>query len=232
MKNFVNLLLTVLVASLPLGLLAQEGPDLRGTIIVLNKSGHDASFIDLETGRLVTTLPTGQGPHELVATRDGRIAIGTDYSGGNSLTVFDIANKRVIRTIDLSDYSRPHGILLMPGEQEVIVTAEGSGHLVLVNFRSGEVTRVIPTDPHRSHMVALSADGSRALTSNGGTNSASIYDMASGNRIKDIGVPDRPEAVTTNRAGTELWIGSNDNAVVTVFDVATESVIAQWDGFE
>ncbi|MEQ8955148.1 MAG: YncE family protein, partial [Gammaproteobacteria bacterium] len=112
------------------------------------------------------------------------------------------------------------------------VTAEGSGHLILVNFRSGEVTRVIATDPHRSHMVALSADGSRALTSNGGTNSASVYDVASGNLVKDIAVPDRPEAVTTNRAGTELWIGSNDEEVVTVFDVATASVIAQWDGFD
>ena len=75
---------------------------LAGSLVVLNKQGHDASFIDLASGDLVATLPTGRGPHELIATSDGRWAIGTDYSGGNSLTVFELPNPVVRRTIDLS----------------------------------------------------------------------------------------------------------------------------------
>ncbi len=232
MKYLAKVLVLIGIAG-HLAIAAGQVPEgLEGTLVVLNKSGHDATFIDLASGETLATLPTGRGPHELIATADGRLAIGTDYAGGNSLTVFDVANLRVVRTIDLSEYSRPHGILMMPGEEEVIVTSEGSGNLVLVDFRSGEVTRVIPTGRHNSHMVALSADGSRALTSNGGTDSGSIYDVSSGRLIKDIEVPDRPEAVTTNRAGTELWIGSNDNGVVTVFDVDSGNEIAQWDGFE
>ena len=37
-----------------------------GSLIVLNKSGHDAHFIDLESGETWLTLPTGQSPHEVL----------------------------------------------------------------------------------------------------------------------------------------------------------------------
>lgn len=211
---------------------AQHPDGLQGTLIVLNKSGHDASFIDLDSGEIVTTLPTGRGPHELVVTSDGRWAVGTDYAGGNSLTVFDVINKRVNRTIDLSDYPRPHGILLLPGEQEVIVTSEASQNLVVVNFRTGEIVRSIGTLQQGSHMVALSQDGSRAYTSNGGDDSVSVIDVKGDGFQRAISVPDRPEAITTNKAGTQIWVGSNDEQVVSVYDADNGELLAQWSGFE
>ncbi|MGD2070291.1 MAG: hypothetical protein PVI57_16565, partial [Gemmatimonadota bacterium] len=96
---------------------SQEGPPegLTGTVVVVNKQGNDASFIDLATGTVVATAPTGEGPHELVVSPDGRTAVATDYDGGNSLTVFDVAGGRRLRTIDLAAFPRPHGISFMPG---------------------------------------------------------------------------------------------------------------------
>jgi len=211
---------------------AQHPSGLQGTIVVLNKSGHDASFIDLNSGETVATLPTGRGPHELVITSNGRWAIGTDYSGGNSLTVFDVPNLRVNRTIDLTDYPRPHGILLLPGEEEVIVTSEASQNLLIVNFRKGEVARSIGTSQQGSHMVALSQDGRRAYTSNGGSDSVSVIDVNGNGFQRAIAVPDRPEAITTNKAGTEIWVGSNDEEVVSVIDAEGGGLLAQWSGFE
>src|SRR5690606_6719889 len=132
--------------------------------IVLNKSGNDASFIDLATGETLATLPTGNDPHALLVTDDGRWAIGTNYRGGDSLTVFDVQNLSVARTIDLSEHPEPHGLLLMPGQERVIVTSEGSNRLVIVDFQSGEVEQTIDTGQPGSHMVALSEDGSSAFT--------------------------------------------------------------------
>ena len=211
---------------------AQAPDDLEGTLIVLNKSGHDASFIDLGSGEIIATLTTGRGPHELVVTDDGRWAIGTDYSGGNSLTVFEVENLVVARTIDFSDYPRPHGILLLPGQQEVIVTSEASRTLVIVNFHTGEFIRTIDTGQNGSHMLAVSEDGSVANTSNGGSNSVSVIDVVNGQFVKAIQVLHRPEAITTNKSGDEIWVGSNNNAVVTVINPDDESVIAQWPGFD
>lgn len=204
---------------------------LSGTLVVLNKQGNDASFIDLASGDLLATLPTGEGPHELVISDDGLWAVGTDYAGGDSLTVFDIQNLAVKRTIDLAEFPNPHGILLLPDNKRVLVTSESSKTLVLVDFMNGEVMKSIDTEQDGSHMVALSQDGSIAFTSNGGSDSVSVIDLNKGRFVKTLDVPDSPEAITTNKAGTEIWVGSNDEGKVSVISTADGSTLAQFDGF-
>ena len=218
------------VCTAPLAV-AQLPQDLRGTLVVLNKSGHDANFIDLGSGEILQTLPTGRGPHELVVTDDGRWAIGTDYEAGNSLTVFDVQELAVIRTISLSDYPRPHGILFLPGQEQVIVTSETSQQLVIVNFHEGEIVRTIDTGQSGSHMVALSEDGTIAYTSNGSSNSVSVIDVVAGQLMRALDVPDRPEAITTNKRGDEIWVGSNSEEVVSVISAASGEITKQWSGF-
>ena len=41
------------------------------TLIVVNKSDATASLIDLASGRVLVTLPTGAGPHEVAVSPDG-----------------------------------------------------------------------------------------------------------------------------------------------------------------
>ena len=86
---------------------------LSGTLVATNKSPFTATIIDVASGRALATLPTGQGPHEVVLTRDGRTAVVTDYGagqGGSTLTVIDVPGLRVTRTISLGEYRR-HTVL-------------------------------------------------------------------------------------------------------------------------
>ena len=50
------------------------------TLVVLNKSEATASLIDLESGRVAATVPTGQAPHEVAVSPDGRLALATNYA--------------------------------------------------------------------------------------------------------------------------------------------------------
>lgn len=84
--------------------------DLHGTLVVVNKLGNDVSLIDIASKKVIKSLPTGKGPHELAITKDGKWAVSTGYVGGNSLTVFDVVNAKPVRTISLAKYPRPHGI--------------------------------------------------------------------------------------------------------------------------
>ena len=118
---------------------------LSGTLIVLNKRGDDASFIDVASGDLLATLPTGKGPHELVISDDGLWAVGTDYANGKSLTVFDVQNLKLERTIDLSAHPRPHGILMLSNNRIVIVTSEANRTVVLVDFVNNRILGAIDT---------------------------------------------------------------------------------------
>jgi DNA-binding beta-propeller fold protein YncE len=129
MTSHRTILLTALTAMLVVTAARAQVAGLTGTLVVTNKSVSTATIIDVGSGRILATLPTGQGPHELVLSSDGGTAVVTDYSGdpGRTLTVIDVAARRVVRTIDLGDHRRPHGIVFLPGDSLVAVTSEASG---------------------------------------------------------------------------------------------------------
>ena len=62
-------LAVLLSLSFMAGSLATAG--VPGTLVVLNKAEASASLIDLASGEVVATLPTGVGPHEVAASYDG-----------------------------------------------------------------------------------------------------------------------------------------------------------------
>ena len=73
-----------------------SGSAATGTVIVANMGDHTATLIDVASKRVVATLPTGQGAHEVAVSRDGRWAVVSNYgvrgAPGNSLTVIDVAS--------------------------------------------------------------------------------------------------------------------------------------------
>ncbi len=107
---------------------AQSPEPTNGTLIVLNKSDASASIISLKTNQTIATIPTGNGPHEAAVTPDGKTAVVTNYGNreapGSTLTVIDLSQLKVSKTIDLGDYHRPHGVTFLPAGKELLVTAE------------------------------------------------------------------------------------------------------------
>lgn len=204
---------------------------LAGTLIVVNKLGDDVSFIDISTKEIVKSLPTGKGPHELAITKDGKWAVSTDYVGGNSLTVFDVVNAEKVRTISLANYPRPHGILFMQDQTRVAVSSEGSDTAVVVNIHTGEIVSAIDTTQKGSHMVAMPENSKFIYTTNMGDNSVSQLRVTKEKLVKTMKMPDTPEAVTVNRSGSELWVGSNKDGLISIFDTSSDKMLKQWSGF-
>lgn len=207
-------------------------PGLSGTIIVTNKSPSTATIIDVASGEALATLPTGNNPHEVVLSANGRTAVITDYGTGQSptLTVIDVPAKRVVRTISLGQYTRPHGIAYLPGDSLVAVTSEATQHVVIVAVASGEIKKAIPTQHQGSHMVAVTGDGRRAWTGDIGSNTVSELDIPAGTFLRSIDVPAQPEAINVTPDGREVWVGSNQTGKVSVVDPATGTVTTAAEG--
>jgi len=203
-----------------------------GTIIVTNKSPSTATIIDVASGEALATLPTGNNPHEIVLSANGRTAVITDYGSGQAptLTVIDVPAKRVIRTISLGQYTRPHGIVYLPSDSLVAVTSEATQNVVIVAVASGEIRKVIPTQHQGSHMVAVTGDGRRAWTGDIGSNTVSELDIPAGTYLRSIDVPAQPEAINVTPDGREVWVGSNQTGKVSVVDPATGSVTTAAEG--
>jgi DNA-binding beta-propeller fold protein YncE len=231
---------SIVHASLVAGLLfasstaAAQVSGLTGTLIVTNKGPSTATIIDVASGRALATLPTGQGPHEVVVSRDGRLAVVTDYgsrSGGSTLTVIDVPGLKVVRTINLGEYHRPHGIAFLPGDSLVAVTSEMSRNVVIVAVEEGVVRKAIPTQHNGSHMVGVTANGTRAYTGDIGSNTVSELNVLTGEYVRSWDVPTQPEAINVTPDGSEVWVGSNATGKVSVVHPSTGAVATAAEGF-
>lgn len=231
--RWVACLAFALISVTPTATAAQSRP-LAGTVIVTNKSPGTATLVDVASGATLATLPTGNGPHEIVASRDGRTVVVTDYgtgpAPGNTLTVIDVPGLRVARTIPLGEYRRPHGIVFLPGDSLVAVTAEANRAVLVVHVRTGAIVRAVITEQAGSHMVGVAADGVRAWTGDIGSNTVTELDLSTGRMLRHITVPTQPEAINVTPDGNEAWVGSNATHVVSVVDARTGAVSTAAEG--
>jgi YVTN family beta-propeller protein len=221
------------LVTVPTAAIAQA-PEVGGTLIVVNKGAASASIVDVSTGQVLKTLPTGEGPHEVVVSSDGGTAVVTDYgarSGGNTLTVIDIPGLAVARTVDLGEHRRPHGIDFMPGDEVVAVTTEQSRHVVLVNVETGEIVSELPTEGDVSHMLAIPGSADLIYTSDIRDATVTEIEVARGASVRKFKVPVTPEAVGVTPDGSEVWVGSNDLGVVSVVDTESGEVAQVLEGF-
>lgn len=197
----------------------------EGTLVVANKGEATVSLLDLGRGVVVATLPTGEGPHEVAVTADGKRAMVTNYghrgAPGSSLTLIDVVRAEVLGTIDLGDYRRPHGIAWHAADTQVLVTAEADKALLVVDVEAGRVVSAIPTDQDISHMLAVSPRGDRAYLANIGSGSVSVIDLEAGKRLANVATGDGAEGVAVAAGGAQVWVTNRAADTITVLDAAS-----------
>ncbi len=194
------------------------------TLVVANKAEATVSLIDLEQGGVVATLGTGEGPHEVGISPDGRLALVTNYGtrdgAGNSLTLVDIAKAAVIKTIDLGDYRKPHGVEWLDNERAA-VTVEANKALIVVDVTRDKVSQSIGTDQEVSHMVALDPGRGRAYTANIGSGSITVLDLGKGARESSIETGEGAEGIAVSASGEHIWVTNRAADTITVLDAGT-----------
>jgi YVTN family beta-propeller protein len=200
-----------------------------GTLLVLNKSDNTVSLIDLASKESIATISTGVGPHEVAVSPDGKIAAVANYGNrarpGNTLTVIDVPAGKPLRTIDLGENRRPHGITWLEAN-EVAVTTEGSKALLVVDVGSAKLAKTVPTDQEGSHMVAVAPKLRRAFVANIGSGSVSIVDLKENRRIANIPTGDGAEGIDISPDQAEVWVANRAVNTVSVIDAASLKIIA------
>lgn len=205
--------------------------DLNGMLVVVNKSDNSVSLINVAEQKIINTLATGNGPHELIVSNDGKWAVSTDFVGGDSLTVFDLSTQKISRTINLEQYPGPHGIAFLNDQERVAFTSGKSQHLVIANIHSGKIEDAINTQQQTTHMVAISDKEDFAFTTNIRSNSISKISLATKSLLKQIATEAMPEAINITNDGKQIWYGANEKGLITVIDAQSEVQLAQFEGF-
>ena len=201
---------------------AEEAPRAAGaggTLLIGNKGEDTLSFVALADGRELGRAATGQDPHEIAVSPDGRQAAVVAY-GGRSIDIFDVASRTRLRTIDLAPNQGPHGLVWLP-DGRLVATTERSRSVAIVDTARGDSVASIATGQEGTHMVAVTPDGRRAFTANIGSGTVSVLDLAAGRKLRDIAVGGRPEGIALTPDGRELWVGDLEGARVQAYDAAT-----------
>jgi YVTN family beta-propeller protein len=218
---------------IPIVLLAALAAPVRAgaeTLVVLNKAEASASLLDPATGSLAATLPTGVGPHEGDVSPDGRLVLVTNYGteqAGSSLTVLDLPAAAVVKTIELGEYRRPHGVRWLSDGRRALVTAEQNEALLIVDVEAGAVEKALPTGQKVSHMVAVTPDEKRAFVANIGSGSISAFDLETGERLGIIETGAGAEGIDVTPDGAQVWVSNRAADTVSVVDATTLQVIEQ-----
>lgn len=225
--------LLALVLASPVAGAAQE---LRtGNLLVANQEDASASLIDLRTDSM-KLIPVGIGPHEAAISPSGRVGVVTIYGqrpAGNELAIIDIAAGSVTRTISLGQYTRPHGVVFVPGDEtRVVVTSESTGNIVLVDIASGTVEGAIGTEAQGSHMAAITADGKHVWTSNVTSGSVSEMDLPGRKFVRAIPVAPKVEGIAVTPDGKLVFAGSNTDGTVSIIDTGTGTIVSTLRGFK
>jgi YVTN family beta-propeller protein len=229
-----SLLSTALVFAGVSALDAQPPAATNGFVLVANQQSASASLIDLRTDSM-RLIDVGTGPHEAAISPSGRTGVVTIYgtqTPGNQLAVIDVRAGTLTRTISLGQYTRPHGVVFVPGDEtRVVVTSESTQNIVFVNLADGTVEGAIGTGAAGSHMVGLTADGKHAFTSDVGAGAVSEMDLGAKSLVRVTPVAPRVEGIAVAPDGSTVWAGSNTNGTVTVLDGKTGATLTTLTGF-
>lgn len=214
---------------------SQTSPTLGGTAIVANQQSASATIIDVARQSGVE-VPVGNGPHEAAISTDGKIGVVTIYGiggqPGNQLAVIDLASKRLTRTIDLGEFRRPHGAAFLPGSStQLVLTSEVAQRVVLVDLDQGRAVADIPTNGRGSHMLGITADGSRVYTANISDGSISEIDLPRRAFVRTLPVGRLTEGIAVAPDGSTVWVGSNQDGTVSVVDTRSWTVATTLPGF-
>lgn len=236
-----RLLRFAVAMSLSVGLAAPAAAP-RGTLIVLNKSDHEAALVDPVTLEVLVRIPTGRGPHEVAASPDGTRAYVSNYGSfaifrqgeqarsepGKTITVLDLGSRKVAGTIDLEEYRQPHGIRLSRDGSRLWVTCEGNQAVLEIDPAEGKIRKVWRTEQETSHMIVATRDEKKLYVANIGSGSVSVI-----NRITDevTNLPTGPgaEGIDISPDGKEVWVTNREAHTISVIETKSDRVTASFE---
>jgi YVTN family beta-propeller protein len=214
---------------------AQSTP--KEALLILAKKDQTLAIVDPATLKVLKRVPVGNDPHEVIASTDGKTAYVSNYGGGayNTLAVVDLTAQKPLPSIDLGPLRGPHGLTFVDGK--TWFTAEAAKVIGRYDPAANKVDWVLGTGQNRTHMIYVSPDLQRIVTSNVSSATVSIIEKTTGGppggRMGPPGgdwnetvvpVGGGSEGFDISPDGKELWVANAQDGTVSIIDIAAKKV--------
>jgi YVTN family beta-propeller protein len=202
-------------------------------LLVLNKAENSLAIVDPATQKVVARIPTGEGPHEIAASADGKLAVVTNYGAkdpGHSLSVIDLLAQKEIHRVDLGPLGRPHGILFADGE--FYFTAELNKLIARYDPASNKLDWFLGVGQNRTHMLVRTKYLNEFFTSNVDSGTVTAIEKSSdpsGWKETNIAAGKAVEGIDISPDDKEVWAANAGDGTVSVIEAATSKVTHTFD---
>jgi YVTN family beta-propeller protein len=251
-KAAIGATLILLSLSATAKLFAQETP--KEALLILAKRDQTLAIVDPATLKVLKRVPVGNDPHEVIASTDGKTAYASNYGGGayNTLAVVDLTAQKALPSVDLGPLRGPHGLTFVDGK--TWFTAEGAKVIGRYDPATNKVDWVLGTGQNRTHMIYVSPDLQRIITTNVSSATVSIIEKVTINPPgpppgAPAGPPNMPapprgpmgtprsdwnetvipvgkgsEGFDLSPDGRELWVANAQDGTVSIIDIPAKKV--------
>ena len=150
------------------------------SLLALSKTDQTLAIIDPATLKVIARMPSGPDPHEVAASSDGKTAYISNYGSGayNTLGMIDLVGQKALPSIDLGALRGPHGLQFAGGK--IWFTAEAAKAIGSYDPASGKIDLILGTGQNRTHMLYVTDDLKRIVTSNVSSATMTIIEKTEG----------------------------------------------------
>ena len=194
-------------------------------LLVLLRDASALAVVDPVAGTVLGQVPTVNGPHEVTAAPDGRLAFVASPTDG--ISVIDLEAMTELRRLDIGSGSVPHDVRFAGGR--LYFTVEGYKAIGRYDPEADAVDWLLGLGQDGAHMMVLSRDRDTIFTANRGSDTVSIVEGAAAGppdwRVTTVPAGgDYPEGLDLSPDGAELWTATRRDGGVSIVDVAAKAV--------
>ena len=207
----------------PMGEQVTSSPasDATGALFIAGKFGNTLARIDLATGRETARVASCANPHELATSPDGAHVALACY-GGTTLDIFRTGDLAKVKTIELGENARPHGIV-WHANRDLYATAEGRKSVFWVRDPLGTAeTFEYGSGQEGTHMLVVSPDARHAWTTDLGSKTVTRIDLLTRRAPQSVEVGIEPEGIALSGDGATLYVSARGSDEV--YAIAPQSM--------
>ena len=234
---FVARILFIVIILAAFTISADSVPSSTGLLLVANKGEHTLGLVDPTEGRQIATIAeSGITGHEVIASPDGKLAfvpiygnsgVGLPGTDGRTIDVINLADRRIVHTIDFDRGVRPHCPIFGPKDGMLYVTTELDKAITVIDPRTFKIVGAIPTGQPESHMLAITPDGRYGYTANVGPGTVSVLDIPARKKLAVIPVAEHVQRIAISPDGR--WVFTSDTEKPRLAVISTkENKVDRW----
>ncbi len=145
-------------------------------ILGLSKTDHKMVVLDYNSLEILSKIPVGEDPHEVVTSDNGSIAYVANTINGTAheINVIDLKNLKPIKNIDTRPLYGSHGLVY--SHDKLWFTAQGSKAVGRYDVKEDKLEWSMGTGQNITHLLYVNPDSEHFYTTNVDSGTVSVFD--------------------------------------------------------